>query len=229
MFFFNAFSSELDRCCCIWHLVLLITNKPLEHDFLRKLCVKLVCEIVTKWFVCKHGQLEHILQWVLPYFTCKLQQQYFPSNLFFLSSPLFPILLTLWFSCIHYLCLLGYVLHGVLDHGYHCNGWPNIFLMDKNCNMVININLIITTANAKLLNNINSWSGNPGTNILAVIIHLNGAGDTGKIPALTLSIHFFFFMMFGFKKEIFGNEGKASCKRRETERKENRNKCRKIA
>lgn len=73
VFFSNAFSSELDRCCCIWHLVLLITNKPLEHDFLRKLCIKLVCEIVTKRFVFKHGQLEYTFQWVLPCFTCKLQ------------------------------------------------------------------------------------------------------------------------------------------------------------
>lgn len=46
----NAFSSELDHCCCIWHLVLLITNKPLEHDFLCKLhqtglwnCYETVC------------------------------------------------------------------------------------------------------------------------------------------------------------------------------------------
>lgn len=36
--------------------------------------------------------------------------------------------------------------------------------------MVLNVNLFITMANAKLLNNINFWSGNPGKKSL--VLHI---------------------------------------------------------
>lgn len=145
VFFSNAFSSELDRCCCIWHLVLLITHKPLEHDFLRKLCIKLVCEIVTKRFVFKHGQLEYILKF------CHVLLVNYNTTIMILSLKPFSLLgfgcfgffwfcfwFWVFFFCIlhvgntvfsgtFYLCFLGSMLHGVLDHGYHCNGWSNIF------------------------------------------------------------------------------------------------------
>lgn len=133
VFFSNAFSSELDRCCCIWHLVLLITHKPLEHDFLHKLCIKLVCEIVTKRFVFKHGQLEYILKF------CRVLLVNYNTTIMILSLKPFSLLgfgcfVVLFcflhvgnnvFSGIFYLYFLGSMLHGILDHGYHCNGWSN--------------------------------------------------------------------------------------------------------
>lgn len=77
------------------------------------------------------------------------------------------MLVILGIFCIFYLQLLGSVLPGVLDHGYHCNDWSNIFLNGiKTAIWSLNLNLTVTMANTKFLNNINFWSGNPGKTFL---------------------------------------------------------------
>lgn len=83
----------------------------------------------------------------------------------------------------------------------------------------------VTMANTTFLNNIHFWSGNPGKTFLVYTFGWGWMGVNTRVNTTNV----IFFMMLGFKKEIFGIEGETSCQRRETESKENRNKCRKIA
>lgn len=54
MMFSHAFSSELDHCCCVWHLVLLIPILKLENDFLCNHASNWAV-LFFKWFVFEHG------------------------------------------------------------------------------------------------------------------------------------------------------------------------------
>ena len=52
--FSHAFSSELDHCCCVWHLVLLIPILKLENDFLCNHASNWAV-LFFKWFVFENG------------------------------------------------------------------------------------------------------------------------------------------------------------------------------
>lgn len=110
MMFSHAFSSELDHCCCVWHLVLLIPIHKLENDFLCNHASNWAV-LFLKWFVFEHGD--------------------FPLN-----SPLWNVLIWIlivkFMSCLHFSIFKNnfssfFILTCILGHWYYCNGFP-VFL-----------------------------------------------------------------------------------------------------
>lgn len=130
MMFSHAFSSELDHCCCVWHLVLLIPIHKLENDFLCNHASNWAV-LFLKWFVFEHGD--------------------FPLN-----SPLWNVLI--WILIVKFMSCLHFSIFKIIFHlflSYLHSGslvllqWLPCFSWDTNCNMVLNTVLAIQMINAK--------------------------------------------------------------------------------